>query len=123
MGTLNGLAGKIHAENIKRGYWDKPELCKFLLLITSEVVELMEADRKDKHCKHINIGNVNDWEDDLEFYDYYERYIKGTQEEEGADIIIRALDLLAGLEHNIDEHVTAKLRYTRLKGVDPAKKY
>jgi len=122
MSTLNRLAGNIHADNIQRGYWDKPELCKFLLLITSEVAEFMEADRKGKDCKNIDIETLLLCDND-EFMLQYKTFIKGTQEEEGADILIRTLDLLAGLKIDIDAHVAAKLRFTKLKGVDPAKRY
>jgi hypothetical protein len=122
MSTLNGLAAKIHADNIQRGYWDKPELCKYLLLITSEVTEFMEADRKGKSCEGVNMLDINDYDDD-EFMLHYKTFIKGTKEEEGADILIRTLDLLSGLGHNIDGHVAAKLRYNKIKGVDITKAY
>ncbi len=124
MSTLNGLAGKIHAENIQRGYWDNGvELHKKLLLITSEVVEFMEAERKGKSLKYKTIHEIHSISSDDAFLSQFNEFVKGTQEEEGADILLRTLDLLSALSFDIDGIVAAKRRYNELKGRDPLKAY
>jgi NTP pyrophosphatase (non-canonical NTP hydrolase) len=72
------MAKEIHKTAVEKGFWpDKVDdifITKQLMMIVSEAVEVMEAIRKDK----------------------------GRQEvaEEMADIIIRTLDLYAGLGDN-----------------------
>lgn len=76
--TLDIMAKEIHKTAVEKGFWpDKVDdifITKQLMMIVSEAVEVMEAIRKDK----------------------------GRQEvaEEMADIIIRTLDLYAGLGDN-----------------------
>ena len=72
------LADEVHATAVEKGFWpedvDDIFVTKQLMMIVSEAVEVMEAIRKDK----------------------------GTQEvaDEMADIVIRTLDLWAGLKQN-----------------------
>lgn len=72
------LAEKIHSTAKEKGFWDQNVddifVAKQLMMIVSEVVEAMEAIRKDKG------------EEEVAF--------------EFADIIIRVLDLYAGLVEN-----------------------
>lgn len=122
--ALNKLADSIHADNVVRGYWKNGvELHKKLLLITSEVTELMEADRKTRYATRVDVKALISETSIEDYIKFYEREVKGTVEEEGADILIRTLDLLKGLRIDIDSHVEAKRLYTQLKGIDPAKKY
>ena len=76
--SLDGMAKELHEVAVEKGFWpekiDDIFITKQLMMIVSEAVEVMEAIRKDK----------------------------GKQEvaDEMADIIIRTLDLYAGLaEH------------------------
>ena len=48
---MNKLAKKILKINEKNGFNVKHELGTYLMLITSELAECLEADRNDKHCK------------------------------------------------------------------------
>jgi NTP pyrophosphatase (non-canonical NTP hydrolase) len=92
---FDNLAVELHANAVDKGFWpeevDDIFVTKQLMMIVSEAVEVMEAIRKDK-------GEV-------EIAD------------EVADIIIRTLDLYAGLvEHgytsiSLDTAVTAKTRF------------
>jgi NTP pyrophosphatase (non-canonical NTP hydrolase) len=76
--TLETLANNVHTTAVAKGFWpedvDDIFVTKQLMMIVSEAVEVMEAIRKDK----------------------------GKQEvaEEMADILIRTLDLWAGLKEN-----------------------
>jgi NTP pyrophosphatase (non-canonical NTP hydrolase) len=74
--TLDSMADSIHETAVEKGFWNVEVndifITKQLMMIVSEAVEVMEAIRKDK----------------------------GKQEvaDEMADIIIRTLDLYAGLK-------------------------
>lgn len=76
--TLDDMGKSIHAIAVEKGFWpekvDDIFIAKQLMMIVSEVVEVMEAIRKDK----------------------------GKQEvaDEMADILIRTLDLYEGLSEN-----------------------
>ena len=86
--SLEDMTRGIHDTAVEKGFWpDKVDdifITKQLMMIVSEAVEVMEAIRKDK----------------------------GKQEvaEEMADIIIRTLDLYAGLKNN--GYVDADLQST-----------
>ena len=69
------LAEDIHKNAVEKGFWDRPAdpifVAKQMMMIVSEVSEAMEALRKDMHPDEIS--------------------------DEFADIIIRTLDLYAGM--------------------------
>jgi len=72
---FDDLAEQLHKVAVEKGFWDKDVddifVAKQLMMITSEVVEVLEAVRKDKGEEEIA--------------------------KEFADIIIRTLDLYAGM--------------------------
>lgn len=76
--SLDGMAKELHEVAVEKGFWpekvDDIFITKQLMMIVSEAVEVMEAIRKDK----------------------------GKQEvaDEMADIVIRTLDLYAGLSEH-----------------------
>ena len=76
--TLDDMAREIHNTSLEKGFWpDKADdifIAKQLMMIVSEAVEVMEAIRKDKGEEEVA--------------------------DEMADIIIRTLDLYAGLVEN-----------------------
>jgi NTP pyrophosphatase (non-canonical NTP hydrolase) len=69
------LAEKIHTNAVEKGFWDRPAdeifVTKQMMMIVSEVVEAMEALRKEMDPDQLS--------------------------DEFADIIIRTLDLYAGM--------------------------
>ena len=69
------LAKDIHKNAVEKGFWDRPAdeifVAKQMMMIVSEVVEAMEALRKDMDPNQLS--------------------------DEFADIIIRTLDLYAGM--------------------------
>jgi NTP pyrophosphatase (non-canonical NTP hydrolase) len=75
LGTLDGLAGWLHDTAAEKGFWDKEVTVDFVLsklaLVHSEVSETLEAVRKEQGSEKIV--------------------------EEMADVIIRLLDLWAGM--------------------------
>jgi NTP pyrophosphatase (non-canonical NTP hydrolase) len=72
---FDDLAKTIHENAVAKGFWDRPAdeifVTKQMMMIVSEVVEAMEALRKDMDPDHMS--------------------------DEFADIIIRTLDLYAGM--------------------------
>lgn len=75
MTSLDDMANRLHEVAVEKGFWPKDVddifITKQLMMIVSEAVEVMEAIRKDKGSDQVA--------------------------SEMADIIIRTLDLYAGL--------------------------
>lgn len=121
--TLNELASVIHARNIKKGFYEKRKNTgEMLALIHSEISEALEADRNGKRCT-ASIAGVNGWVQDKEFLLKYKSLVKGTFEEEMADIIIRVLDMCAFKKIDIEGHIFAKMRYNKSRRKYHGKKY
>lgn len=121
---INALACEIFERNVEKGFYEKPKnIAEMLCLIHSEVSEALEADRKDKYASFENITFINCWKEDADFIKNYFEKVKGTFEEEMADIFIRVLDLCAYKGINIEQHVRAKMRYNLSREKYHGKKY
>ena len=81
----NACAHGWHEESKPDGLW--------MALVMSEVAEAIEADRKSKHAD-VPYFLEHQLEIDSVFMACFEGYIKGTVEEELADIVIRLLDFI-----------------------------
>lgn len=79
--------------NIEKG-WHKPEydVFHYLCLIMTEVSEVVDADRKQRHASH-EICLLEGVEDDDTFFSMYEGNVKGTIDEELADVCLRTIEL------------------------------
>lgn len=79
--------------NIEKG-WHKPEydVFHYLCLIMTEVSEVVDADRKQRHASH-EICLLEGVEDDDTFFSMYEVHVKGTIDEELADVCLRTIEL------------------------------
>lgn len=120
--SLNALAKQVHANAKYHGFFDKEKnIGEMLCLIHSEVSEALEADRKDRYSG-VAVSIIYNNSDEL-FQQNYRIAIKGTFEEEMADIIIRVLDMCAFKGIDIDAHVAAKMRYNSLREYKHGKKY
>lgn len=104
--NLNVLRDKAYQCAIAHGWHDEDLSDEhFLCLIISELMEAVEADRKRKHSdidnynRYIN-GMTIETNTERPFMVAYDMFIKGSVEEELADVCIRILDL-AGLR-NVD---------------------
>jgi NTP pyrophosphatase (non-canonical NTP hydrolase) len=90
---LNQWAKEIHDNATAHGWHEEkhsPE--HFLALVMCEVAEAIEADRKGKY--YIATGPEPSSKDSKYYYQYwYETNVKGTVDEEFADIVIRLLDM------------------------------
>lgn len=110
---LNELSKKAYQNAVDKGFYENGKgrnIGEKLMLMVSELAEGLEADRHSSYCKH-NMDSVNAIEDDEEFVKHYKEAVKGTFEEEMADIIIRVLDMCGYKNIDIDAHVLAKMRF------------
>ena len=112
---------RAHKLSSDRGYLENTDLYKLLLLLHSEITELMEADRKYKYCQG-QISNILKQDDEM-FMVMYKDAVKGTVEEELADLVIRPINVAKFTESDIESHVLAKLRYVELSEKDTTKRY
>ena len=123
---LNELAKKVHENAKSKGFYDKEKnIGEMLCLIHSEVSEALEADRNRLHCK-LDKSQENvlmGWTSDVDFQKEYKDKVKGSFEEEMADIVIRVLDMCAYKNINLDFHVKAKMRYNSSRKFMHGKRY
>lgn len=94
--NLNELRDKVYQCAVAHG-WHEENLSDehFLCLVISELMEAVEADRKGNHA---DTDAFNKYYNCVDFKENFERQIKGSVEEELADVCIRLLDL-AGLRN------------------------
>lgn len=131
---LNELAKQAHENAVDKGFYEAElDVCieqvelthlmtaKRLALIHGEVSEALEADRKGCYAK-MHADQLMD-QSDRAFKEAYSDWIKGSFEEEIADILIRVFDLAAWKGIDLDAHVAAKMRYNSLREHKHGKKY
>jgi NTP pyrophosphatase (non-canonical NTP hydrolase) len=127
MKGLNQLAYEIHDRNIEKGFFDdKKNIGEMLMLMVTEVAEACEADRKDRYMgKEGNwlVDRISQIQFDDTFKIQYDTDVKGTFEEEMADIFIRLLDMCAFKKIDLNAHVELKMRYNSLRPHKHGKKY
>ena len=116
---LNELSKVIHDIAISKGFWDKPsETGTLLMLVTSELPEALEADRKGKYA-----DTKSHFDSNLDYIESFEANIKDTFEDELADALIRILDICGSRKINISQHVLLKLKYNQTRPYKHGKKY
>ena len=109
--NYNELKEKAHSNAVKHGFWENrlsDEHC--LMLIITEVGELVEADRKNKHPIELDIhkksceryANNAEW-NHIGFANSFSTCLKDTIEDEFADVAIRLLDLAGALGVDFDK--------------------
>lgn len=102
---LNESAQIIFQNNKEKGFWDKERnVGEMLMLVVSELGEAMEAHRK---------GLMTTNEDWLLYAATgdFKSTIKDKFEDEIADAIIRLLDMAAGLDIDLEAHISHKVAY------------
>lgn len=120
--TINSLSQAIYEANKEKGFWPKDKdrnIGEALMLITSELSEALEADRKARRANYPAYEDVfesiademKDPYGDLAHECAFKAHIKDTFEDELADAVIRLLDLCGGLGINIGRHIYLKVAF------------
>lgn len=120
MTNLNEISKEVYEANKLKGFDVKSEnIGQSLCLIHSEISEALEAIRKDRHANlsRINfiLGDEAIMSEEEHFKIKFELHIKDTFEDELADTFIRLMDLVGGLEIDIDKHIELKRRFNSLR--------
>ncbi|MEG1617375.1 MAG: hypothetical protein RR202_10475 [Bacteroidales bacterium] len=100
---LNKLKQEIHQNAIEKGFWEhelSDEHC--LMLVITEIAEMVEADRKGMHVPldAIKIAKKQGFNDM-----FFKAVYSGTVEDELADIVIRLLDLAGARDIEIEDFI------------------
>lgn len=124
MKNLNDLSKRIHDNAVKHGFWvERPSGEHCLMLVITEIAEMVEADRKGNIAviKHIRKQNnlaaaqkvhmVDEVDNAPDFNAAFIENIKDTMEDEMADVAIRLLDLAGELGMDFDK--LNEMRYHR----------
>lgn len=105
--TLNELRDTAYQTAVQHGFHDEEHEPKhYLMLILTEVSEMVEADRNGKKANIIRY--VEDLDNGkLEFERAFEYYIKDSFQDEMADVVIRLLDMAGAyrIELQMSEHL------------------
>ena len=109
--NYNELAEKAHSNAVKHGFWDeKFNNEHYLMLVITEIAEMVEADRRGKHPfepeshKDACMRHDGDIKWDLMGFDNsFVTHIKDTVEDEMADVAIRLFDLAGALGIDFDK--------------------
>lgn len=121
---LTPLAEDVYQANKAKGFWEgKRNKGELLMLVTSELAEALEADRKGRYAVTGLLNSLLKVEDNERFKADFERLVKDTFEDEVADAVIRLLDMSGGLGIDIAKHVELKLRYNSLRAPKHGKLY
>lgn len=120
--NLNDIAAEMYAINKAKGYFSDEgnfNLYQQLLLINSEVIEALQADRFGDYnntSEQLKKAISLDFGKPEEYTESYSNCIKGSFEEEMADVLLRTLSLCAHMKIDIDFHVKAKMEYNKHTG-------
>lgn len=123
---LNQLAEQIYQMNKEKGFWDKEiNIGEKLMLVTSELAEALEADRKGMNNPNLKnfLKEIDKPLTKEEFQQAFRFNIKDHFQDEIADAIIRLFDLCGGLGINIETHIALKLAYNQTRPNKHGKKY
>ena len=138
--TINNFVKDIHKNACDKGFHDKIQTFAHLaMLVVTELSEAVEADRTNKRAMlekfyestNRNIGKIRTdvSEKHQEYFikesynTAFEKYIRGTVEEEIADTIIRLFDICGLLQIDIEEFIKIKMIYNQSRPPLHNKKY
>lgn len=116
---------RIHDIAKDKGFWDNPRnIGELLMLVTSELSEALEADRKDRRVNKSGLNRSGIALELLEhFVNKFEENIKDTFEDEIADAVIRLFDICGGLNIDLEYHIQMKMAYNGTRQRLHGKKY
>ena len=107
--NYNKLAEEAHENAMKHGFWEPKvsnEHC--LMLVITEIAEMVEADRNGNHADYDGYAKMSNKQIG------FEQFIKGSVEDELADVAIRLADLAGAL--GVDFTKMQPCRYYRAFG-------
>ena len=129
---IKELVQKAHEHALEKGFYDgKFNFAEKLMLVVSELGELLEAHRTEKRFVR-DFYEPSEPSDDLiaklETMDVYaierfEEMYKDQLEDEFADILIRLTDLCGYFNINIEKHLKAKIAYNKSREYKHGKMY
>lgn len=118
---INELIQTIHAQNIKKGFWENPkEIGTLLMMVNSELVEALEADRENRYT---NETDKKELFNSKNFKETFENRIKNTFEDELADAVIRIFDICGSRGIDLTWHIVKKMKYNETRPYKHNKKY
>ena len=134
---INELIAESHNTAKEKGFWDNKDwnLGEKLMLITSELGEALEADRKNRYAKldafkadGLNTtpyDNTPLFEENLQkkFCASFEANMKDSFEDELADAAIRLFDLAGKMNIDLEYHIMMKMAYNKTREKKHGKKY
>lgn len=127
--NINEQCKHQHRNMVANGFTDEKDIARDLMLIVSELSEALEADRK---CKYVRgwtdspekeLLNSIGKEDDANWKQCFEAFVKNTFEDEIADALLRIMDFCGRYVIDIDTHVAIKSYYNSLREYKHNKKY
>jgi len=132
--NLNKLAQEIHLGNKQRGFHDKPkEFGTIIALITSELSEALEADRKghygkleyfEARLKEVKESFAGTNEEFKPVYKkLYEEYLKDCVGAEFAGTFIRLMDAVGLYQMDIESYINYELMYNATREQKHGKQY
>lgn len=100
---LNKLKDEAYATAEGHGWHDNDYSdSHFLMLIVTEIAEAIQADRAGRHSDIKNFKEFTEAYDSTVFTYAFDGFIKGSVEDELADVVIRCLDLAGHRNINLD---------------------
>ena len=123
--NINETMKLVHENAKAKGFFEKEKnIGEMLALIHSEVSEALEADRNNSYVEtRVTVSDIANEKDDWQFNTWYKNLIKGTFEEEMADIVIRVMDMCAFKGIDLESNIKAKMRYNSTREKYHGKKY
>jgi NTP pyrophosphatase (non-canonical NTP hydrolase) len=118
---LNKLRDWVLAYAKDKGFSKSGSLGESLMLVVSELSEALEADRKGKWCRDPTLEDGRKLLlqvpviDNVITKETYEKYVRGTVEEEIADAMLRILGLAGFYDIDLDWHIDAKMAYNKTR--------
>ena len=104
----------VYKANAAKGFWDKERnVGELLMLVTSELGEALEAQRKGRAAdiEAFYKEVTTTYQDESSVTKAFEKHITDTFEDEIADAVIRLFDMCGGLGIDLGWHIENKLMY------------
>jgi len=117
---------------VAKGFYDSARpLTELVMLVVTELAEVVEAERKGKIPGSVNVNDALQDFTDPEVWERcksaliedYEEYIRGSIEEEIADAFIRLLDICGHYNIDVDSAIKGKMLYNATRPRKHGKKY